>query len=184
MNSTDKLLQKIQVTEPLVDNKNTEQPLLSDLERKFRCFREQVENEIASLHLEKNMYEEKYTKLFDLILQTKKGPNLETTGTMTSDMYSNLTTRTGQQTSIVEKATVDDATQTEQVKSNNLEQKTVQRLSIEAIQDRQPHNKDLNPDNSDKLEEKLSTLSGEIDNKVYVLYIYIFLAQRVSCILI
>lgn len=171
LNSTDKLLQKIHPTEPPVENKIAEQHLLSDLESKFRSFREQVENEIASLHLEKNMYEEKYTKLFDLILQNKKKPNvvLETTGTMTSDEYSNVVTRAVQETSKIEKSTVDDSTQTEQFKSNKLEQMTVQSLSIGGSPDTH-HKKDSHPDNTDKLEEKLNTMTGEIDNKVYFLY--------------
>lgn len=168
LNSTDKLLQKIHVTEQPVDNKNSEQPLLSELERKFRSFREQVENDIASLHLEKNMYEEKYTKLFDVILQSKKRPDiiLENTGTMTSDECTNLV-KTVEDTPKTEKSTVDGATQTGQVKPNKLEQNTVQRLSIEAFQDSPSHEKDLNLDTTDKLEQKLSTLSGEIENKVF-----------------
>lgn len=81
LNSTDQLLQQISWSKTLIDQKNTNQDMLPDLEKKYCSFRDQVENEITTLRLEKKLYEDIYTKLFNVILQSKEKCNvLQTTG--------------------------------------------------------------------------------------------------------
>lgn len=156
LNSTDKLLQQINVSElPVVKNKIEENPL-SQLEKKFCSFKEKVENEMLSLHLEKNMYEEKYNKLFDLMIQSKQNHNvvLENVGTMTLDNIDN---------NAEVKPSVHVSTQTEQQKQINLKQETIQILSLNDPQEinchpQEPHH--------ESLDEKLTTLNQDIDIKV------------------
>lgn len=156
LNSTDKLLQQINVSDPPVQKNNAGQNPVTELEAKFSSFREQVENEISSLHFEKNMYEEKYNKLFDLKLQFNQSGNLvlENVGTMTSDTFDISATK------------VHASTQTAQLRQNDLKQETVQILSLNNSQEISQGLYESPHDNHDRLEEKLTTLSEDIDNKV------------------
>lgn len=158
LNSTDKLLRQIHITEPPVDKNKTNEHLLTNLEKQFCSFRDQVENEIASLHLEKNMYEEKYTKLFDLMLKSKEQPHtiLETIGTMTSEEGTHAIYEPFE----VKKTTVDNFTQTRRIKLDTMTEQTIQEMpNTETSQN-------FTDDKSKELENKLLMLSEDIDNKV------------------
>lgn len=158
LNSTDKLLQQIHISEPQVEKNKTNEHVLTNLEKKFSSFREHVENEIASLHLEKNMYEEKYTKLFDLMLKSKEKPQvvLETIGTMTSEEGANGAYEPFK----TKNTTADNFTQTREVKLDAMTE--VQKMPICYTE----ANQNFTDDKSKELEDKLLMLSEDIDNKV------------------
>lgn len=170
LNSTDKLLQQIQITEPPVERTNTE------FERKFYLFREQVENDISALHLEKNIFEEKYTRLFDLILQSKEKQMVvhQNIGTMTSDIcnFSNITENQEIQNtySASEKSKIENSTQTEQITMIKLKQNTDQIESINDSENADFHMRFVSDEQSEKqIEETQKTLSEDIENKVCLL---------------
>lgn len=71
LNSTEKLLSEKAASETEVNWKKYESDVISDMQEKFKTFKEQIENEIANVQIEKTFYEDKYAKLYDTFMQYK-----------------------------------------------------------------------------------------------------------------
>lgn len=174
LNSTDKLLQEIHASESPVYKKVTDSNQLSDLEHKFCSFREQIENEIATLHFEKNMYEEKYTKLFDLILQSKEKANIimESQATMTENIFTSNTKEVPKSDPQPKNISVENCTQTEDVMVKSLNGETEHRLLIDNSEDSRSNIKSTTSDTDKKIENAQKKLSEDIENKVQIICYY------------
>lgn len=162
LNSAEKMLQEKAVVESENPQKNGNDDIVAEIQEKFNSFKEQVENEIANLQLEKTFYEEKYGKMFDLVVQSKNN-RFENNGDKSFMKNANEKIENSTQTlSIsIENITVENCTQTEQTKKN-MQMETVQNVSIpdqDNISDTQEY---IN----DRIEEKINDFGETIDSKV------------------
>lgn len=81
LNIAEKLLQekdgKVQ-NDTLHDYENENRLKVNEILEKFEKFKDKVENDIKILQIEKNFYEEKYSKLFEVVLESSKKENVST----------------------------------------------------------------------------------------------------------
>ncbi|KAJ8951822.1 hypothetical protein NQ318_019796 [Aromia moschata] len=80
LNTTEKLLQeKEENMEKAITNLNADESKIrvDEIQEKFEKFREKVENDLKILQIQKNFYEDKYSKLFDLVIQSNNKENID-----------------------------------------------------------------------------------------------------------
>ncbi|KAG5897168.1 hypothetical protein JTB14_022531 [Gonioctena quinquepunctata] len=74
LNNTEKLIQKENdevESDKLRDDELGASKLINEIQKNFERFREQVENKIESLQSDKNFYDDKYDKLFNVVLECR-----------------------------------------------------------------------------------------------------------------
>lgn len=99
LNSTEKLLSEKAAFETEVNWKKYENDIITDMQEKFKAFKEQIENEIDNVRMEKTFYEDKYTKLYDTFAQYKNSaPEIDQQDNMTIKEAAIQKTETSTQT--------------------------------------------------------------------------------------
>ncbi|CAH2013409.1 unnamed protein product [Acanthoscelides obtectus] len=177
LNATEKILKDKSAQVEMKENqqKNDE---VREIYAKFEKFKEQVENEISTLQTEKKFYEDKYNRLFDLVMQTKNSESQMSLSQKKPDVShasseSDVKRKNLQIVTFKDNALDSDKSKADVPKPKKLDVVTVQESYCGRKEDSKFEKKDVEIDNEsvveevdDKIERKISEISSNLENKI------------------
>lgn len=172
LNIAEKLLQekdeKVQNVK-LNDNENENKQKVNEILEKFEKFKDKVENDIKMLQAEKNFYEEKYSKLFDVVLESSKKESVNTEPVQQPQLVSNgQIQQENDFIGNVDKIETTTQTEKETVPTKNLQIETVHNKNVFEFQDVDKDSDSAHDKNNirDTIEQKITQFEEQLELKV------------------
>ncbi|XP_018561298.1 zinc finger protein DZIP1 [Anoplophora glabripennis] len=174
LNITEKLLQeKDEQTQnvKLKENENENKLKVIEILEKFEKFKDKVEYDIKMLQIEKNFYEEKYSKLFDVVLESNKKENVNTESSQQPRSVSKDQIQQQEKSfleHIVDKIETTTQTEKENIPTKNLQIETVHNKNIFEFKDMDKDSDSTLEKNNiqDTIEQKITQFEEQLESKI------------------
>lgn len=173
LNIAEKLLQeKDDKTQNMrLDETENENKLkVNEILEKFEDFKDKVENDFKMLQMEKNFYEEKYSRLFDVVLESNKRENVNIESLPQQSVSKEVESQEKNPVEdIINKIETTTQTEQEDVHVKNLQIETVHDKNVFDFKDKDDYSDSARRRNNiqDTIEQKINEFEEQIELKVY-----------------